>query len=247
MLQLALFVKRGCFAACDGGFRTEVYHRAKVDAELDFSKSEAAAPEQMVVPEGVPHPALYRQLLQWRQQAAERNGVSVRDVLPSASLKDLVTHLPTDRSGLRRIHGIGKVRLRRYGRELCDLIRKFRADEQIAANETAKPARKPPATSETKRHSFALFQSGKSIDEIAAERRLARSTIEGHLSHFISVGELDVHAVLDRETVDTIQQFLAAQPEAAASEAKTHFGDEYSYGELKMVISHVLRNKSRVS
>jgi hypothetical protein len=81
------------------------------------------------------------------------------------------------------------------------------------------------------------------VDEIAAERRLARSTIEGHLSHFIGLGELDIYSVLDRETVADIQQFLQAQPEAAAAEAKSHFGEKYSYGELKMVIRHVQKHK----
>jgi ATP-dependent DNA helicase RecQ len=89
-----------------------------------------------------------------------------------------------------------------------------------------------------------LFRAGKSVDEIAAERRLARSTIEGHLSHFIGLGDLDIYSVLDRETVADIQQFLQAQPEAAAAEAKSHFGEKYSYGELKMVIRHIQKDKS---
>ena len=40
-----------------------------------------------------------------------------------------------------------------------------------------------------------------------------------------------------------IQQFLQAYPEAAAAEAKSHFGDKYSYGELKMVIRHVQQHR----
>ena len=246
-LQLALFVKRGCFAACGEGFKTEVYNRAKVDAELDYTKSRSASPKQTVVPKGISHPELYRQLLQWRHEAAERDGDTVSRVLPNRTLKELVTHLPTDKSRLRHIHGIGKARLQRYGRELCNLIQKFRSEHKIAASETAepKPERQSSAASETKRHSLALFQSGKSLDEIATERRLARSTIEGHLSHFIGVGELDVHAILDRETVDTIQRFLKSQPEAVIADVKSHFGDKYSYGVLKMVMSHMLKNQSR--
>jgi uncharacterized protein YpbB len=83
-----------------------------------------------------------------------------------------------------------------------------------------------------------LFRAGESMDEIAAERHLARSTIEGHLSHFIGLGELDIHEVLDRETVTDIQQFLQAQPEATVAEAKSHFGEKYGYGVLTMVIQH---------
>lgn len=244
-LRLALFVKRGCFAACGEGFHTEVYNRAKVDAELEFTKSRASSPKQMVVPKGVAHPELYRQLLQWRHEAAEKDGVSVRNVLPNRSLKELVTHLPTDHSRLRAIHGIGKVRMKQYGGQLLNLIQQFRSKQKKAGRETAEPKRQPSAASETERQSLALFQSGKSLDEISAERRLAQSTIEGHLSHFIGLGELDVHAILDRETIDTILQFLKSQPEAVVADVKSHFGEKYSYGELKMVMSHMLKNESQ--
>lgn len=242
-LQLDFFVKRACFAACGGGFTTEAYNRAKVNAELDFAKAAPASSRTpLVVPKGVPHPALYRHLLQWREQVSEQSGRPPGEVLPNATLRELVTYLPTDNAQLRQIHGIGKARLRRYGKEISELIRTYRAEQQLPEPATT-PARPQPRTSETKRHSLELLRAGKSVDEIAAERRLARGTIEGHLSHFIGLGELDIYAVLDRETVAEIQQFLQAQPEAGAAEAKSHFGDKYSYGELKMVICHVQQQR----
>jgi hypothetical protein len=237
-------VKRACFAACGSGFTSEAYNRAQVNAELDFAK---AVPEDAqkppVVPQGVPHPALYRHLLQWREQASRRSGRPPREVLPNASLRELVTYLPTDNAQLRHIHGIGKARLRRYGKEISELIRTYRAEQQLPPAPTTTLAHPQPGTSETKRHSLELFRAGQSVEQIAAERRLARSTIEGHLSHFIGLGELDIYAVLDRETVADIQQFLQTRPEAAAAEAKAHFGDKYSYGELKMVIRHVQKHR----
>lgn len=242
-LQLALFVKRACFAACSGGFTTEAYNRATVNAELDFAKTAPAALRRpLVVPKGVPHPTLYRQLLEWREQTSQRNGRPPMEILPNTTLRELVTHLPTDNAQLHKIRGIGKARLRRYGKEISELIQKYCAEQHLPKNSTSTAARPQPSTSETKRHSFELFQAGKTVDEIATQRRLVRSTIEGHLSHFIGLGELDIYSVLDRETVADIQQFLQAQPEASTAEAKSHFGEKYSYGELKMVIRHVHRH-----
>jgi hypothetical protein len=244
-LQLALFVKHACFAACGGGFATETYNRATVNAELDFAKAvPSSSRNPLVVPKGVPHPTLYRHLLEWREQTSQRNGRPPGEILPNASLRELVTYLPTDDTHLRQISGIGKSRLRRYGKEISALIQKYCAEQQLSQNPTTTRARPQARTSETKRHSFELFRAGMSVDEIAAKRGLARSTIEGHLSHFIGLGDLDVHAVLDRETVADIQQFLMAHPEAAAAEAKSHFGEKYSYGELNMVIRHVHKHKS---
>ena len=244
-LQFAFFAKRACFGACGGGFTTEAYNRAKVNAELEFAQAfPPSSRNPLVVPKGVPHPTLYRHLLQWREQTSQQNGRTPWEILPNASLRELVTCLPTENAQLRQISGIGKARLRRYGKEIRELIRQYCAEQQLPGNPTTKPTRPQPRTSETQRHSFELFRAGKNVDEIAAERRLARSTIEGHLSHFIGLGELDICSVLDRETVADIQQFLEAQPEAAAAEAKFHFGEKYSYGELKMVIRHVRKHKS---
>ena len=166
------------------------------------------------------------------------------EILPNTTLRELVTYLPTDKTRLREIQGIGKARLRRYGKEIIKTIQKYRAEQQLPQSPTTPPARPQPRTSETKRQSFELCRAGKSVDEIAAERHLARSTIEGHLSHFIGLGELDIYSVLDRETVADIQQFFLATPEASAAEAKSHFGEKYSYGELSMVIRYVQYHKA---
>ncbi|MBI2480366.1 MAG: HRDC domain-containing protein [Planctomycetia bacterium] len=134
-LQLALFVKRACFAACGGGFATETYNRATVNAELDFAQAvPASSRSPLVVPKGVPHPTLYRQLLQWREQTSQRNGRPPMDILPNASLRELVTYLPTDNAHLREISGIGKARLRRYGKEISELIQKYCAEQQLIGN-----------------------------------------------------------------------------------------------------------------
>ena len=131
-LQLAFFVKRACFTACAGGFTTEAYNRAKVHAELDFAKAvPASSRNPLVVPKGVPHPTLYRHLLQWREQTSQRNGKPPVEILPNASLRELVTYLPTENAQLRQISGIGKARLRRYGKEIGELIRKYCADQPL--------------------------------------------------------------------------------------------------------------------
>ncbi|HUG67054.1 MAG TPA: HRDC domain-containing protein [Pirellulaceae bacterium] len=136
-LQLALFVKRACFAACGGGFATEIYNRATVNSELDFAKAvPASSRTPLVIPKGVPHPTLYRHLLEWREQTSQRNGRPPGEILPNASLRELVTHLPTDAAHLLQIGGIGKARLRRYGKEISELIQKYCAEQQLSENQT---------------------------------------------------------------------------------------------------------------
>ena len=56
----------------------------------------------------------------------------------------------------------------------------------------------------TKQISFDLYQSGKSVKEIASDRSLATTTIEGHLAHFIEEGVLKLSDFLSDEKYQTI-------------------------------------------
>lgn len=235
-LQLAAHVSRACFAACGNGFTTEAYSRAKVNAELDFEKSESDSSRTRLAMDGVQHPALYRQLFEWRERTAQRHGQPVADVVPDRSLRELVKFLPTDDAQLRLVRGIGKERRQRYGQEIVAVIQQYLANLGPSAEMLN---RQRPRASQTRSLTLELLRAGKSVEEIAAARCLARGTIEGHLAHFIELGELDVYSVLDQETVEDILQLLTNRPDIALAEAKSHFGEKYSYGQLKLVLSHL--------
>jgi len=87
----------------------------------------------------------------------------------------------------------------------------------------------------TYKASYALFKAGKSIAEVAAERKLTESTIEGHAAKGIAAGEVEIGAVLDDATRNVIATYINANPEHASSEIFNHFGGKHGYGKLKMV------------
>ena len=104
------------------------------------------------------------------------------------------------------------------------------AEKEIAA--------RPPEPSKvnTKRVSFDLYKTGKTIAEIAAERNLAVSTIEGHLAYFIASRELDISEFLTKEQVDETAGFFEERKTESLVEAKAHFGERFLYGQLRMVL-----------
>jgi hypothetical protein len=243
LLRLALAIKHACFVACQDGFSSEGMNRARVNAELEFTKQDAAKGEgSHVVPKGIPHPDLYRQLLQWRSDIAQRNNQTDYAVVPNSTLRELVITLPVASSQLLHVTGIGKARLRRYGSELLDIIQKFRDANQITSAPDLSMAGLIGATSgggQSKQISLMMFQAGKSIGEIAVERKLAEGTIAGHLAQFVETGALDVCALLEASKVEELKQYFKAHPEATMGEAKSHFGDKYDYHELRFVICHM--------
>lgn len=100
------------------------------------------------------------------------------------------------------------------------------------------PAKSKPAKGESHRISLSLFESGKSIEEIAVERGLAMSTIEGHLISFIATGKLPVTALVSEEKIKAIEQVMQKLGEVPSSQIKERLGEEFSYGEIRAVINH---------
>jgi len=81
-----------------------------------------------------------------------------------------------------------------------------------------------------------MFNKGLAIALIAKERGLVRSTIEGHLSFFVEKGKLDINKLLSPEKQQAIEKELAVDHNSL-SEVKTALGDDYSYGEIKMMLA----------
>ena len=239
-LKRELAVKRACFSTGREGFSSREFLRVKADAELDFqAKKSRKTIADATAPLDTPHPALYKKLLDWRNATAESRGVPPYTVLPTRSILELAGLLPLSKAGLKKITGIGKGRIRQFGAALLSIIQDYCTEHQVASpiEETLHQQKAPRP--DTKMVTFVLFQSGKSIEEIANARNLKPSTIEGHLAHFISQGELSVFDLIKEKDVRKIEQFFSSNPEALLSESKTHFGDAYSYGEIKMVMAHL--------
>lgn len=83
--------------------------------------------------------------------------------------------------------------------------------------------------------SFNLYQDGKSVDEIAIERGLVTSTIEGHLCKYIVTGEIKAERLMDAEKLKNILSLITPET-SGTGEIKAQLGDEYSYGEIRIAM-----------
>jgi hypothetical protein len=86
--------------------------------------------------------------------------------------------------------------------------------------------------------SFDLYKTGKTIEEIAEERGMVISTIEGHLSHYITSGELDVHDFIHQDKLQEIIDAIMELDTDQMGPVKNHLGDHYSYGEIRMAMAY---------
>lgn len=247
--QAAFFVKHKCFEAAQKGFSALGFQRCKADAELDFNIEKAKAamsPATAQAPQDVPHPKLFQQLKKWRTETGAALGVELFQIVSTRTLLEIVQYLPGTPDALKAIKGIGKAKLAQFGADILAMVQAYCAEHHLRTTDVELPgAEKPLVRSDTKVLSFELFRSGKTIDEIAAERGFVRGTIEGHLAHFVESGELDVLELIDEEDASQIGGYLVDHPEALSSEVKAHFGDRYSYSQIKLVMADFKRAQAK--
>src|SRR5207237_9752615 len=91
---------------------------------------------------------------------------------------------------------------------------------------------------EMQRISLELVRKRKKIAEIAVERSLAYSTVEGHLAGFISSGEIKILELVEKVKLDKISKLLEEHPAISPSQVRQQLGEEYSYGQIKAAMSY---------
>lgn len=92
---------------------------------------------------------------------------------------------------------------------------------------------------DSERETLAMFKDGKSIDEIAATRSLTTGTIVGHLSSFITTGEVKLSDIVSEERQNIILNAaskVASDEERRLTAIKALLPDDYSYSEIKLTL-----------
>ncbi len=205
--------------------------------------------------EVIPYEAgLLNELKLTRRDIAMNENVPAYIILSDAALMEMATYLPQTLDELRMISGFGDVKLARYGREFLIPVKNYSVKHGLASRikqKSPKRERKQHAerkttlrSNNTKAESFTLYRSGKNVAEIAAERGLAATTIEGHLSYFIQTGELDVLEFVTEEKIPAIKDAVESYGYDKLAPLKEVLGDNYSYGEIRAVIGWMNRENN---
>ena len=185
------------------------------------------------------HPALFEELRELRNILAHSENLSHFQIFTQKSLYEMCEYFPTTSTQLRKINGMGKVRVEKYGEEILDVIRKYAKENEIESKdiqyitEEVTQSKKPKVA--TKQVSLELFKAGKSVDEIAKERELVPSTILGHLTHFIPTGEVTITDLMPEEKYQELKKIMQETAFESFSELKEKIDDKFSYSDMRLV------------
>ncbi len=244
-------VKMAAIQCCENGFSPSLYLRAISAAEVDARQKKEPKITATYSEADVEHPELFQILREWRTQKAEGENIAHFQVLHQKTLIQIAVNLPNSLASLKKIKGIGKKLAERYGDELVGMVSTYREKHDIREinlptpeQVEIQPKKKKEPKPDTKKLSFELFEKGLSLQEIAEKRELVLSTIEGHMAHFVANGKISINRLLAPEKIRAIEQALTQKQGKLFGEIKQALGDEYSYGEIKLVQAHLNQTAS---
>lgn len=232
------------FEICKIGFQVKklLHAQAKILIETSKSTGKKQKAKEVLSPESIPHPELYSTLRSWRYEESSELGIPAYMVFSQKALVELVNYLPVESATLQLINGLGSKKIEQFGAKIIEIIQNYCEENnvqhmEIPLKEASKKEKKPKE--DTKKMSFELYQSGKTVTEVADERGFTENTIESHLAYYVGLGELDVNLFLNEAKLKKITQYFESVENKSFGEAKKQLGDEVSYGDLRMGLSYL--------
>lgn len=193
---------------------------------------------------------LFEELRSIRRALAEQENVPPYVILSDASLNEMASYYPQSLYDLKQISGFGEYKINKYGEYFLGVMTAYCQKYNIASRmltKKIKPIKKPtdknvkPTKGSTFEETLRLFKAGYGIDEIAGMRRMASTTIHGHLCRYVSSGDLEAEQLMDIDKLPEIIRVVEQKGTAGLREIKDELGDDYSYDEIRTAIAHMER------
>ena len=194
-------------------------------------------------------------LKEWRTQVASVAGVPAYVVMYDRTLAELANALPERTSELDSIHGLGPVKIEKYGQALLDVIHSSRNASNSRFDSIAKeteapilePVKKKKENKEKEKKektwviTYKMYKEGKTVMQIAQERSLTETTILGHLARYVESGDIDVHKLVSNDVIEKVSAYMSSRngEAVAIKEVFEYFNETISYGDIRLVLSHL--------
>lgn len=234
--------KLACLNAVRTGFETRKYLDARAKSAIEISAGRSHTYGSVEDTSGiVNHPSLLRLLKEWRNHKAKETSLPHYMILPQKTMVTLANLVPQTSRALRQVKGMGIKKSGKYGEELLDIIVSYCAEENIEAPEITitDKKREKKVKEDTKKISYGLFREGKTIQQIAEERGLSVTTIEGHLAYYVGKGEIPVGEFVSKEITELIAGHFEGTDDFRIGPVKEALGDKVSWSDIRFVANHL--------
>jgi hypothetical protein len=226
-LQEKLLEKLFALQKMTDGFKSKVYLQVRANAVLqnvEKPKKKKVASKR--------DPIIALKLRALRDDIAQAEKIPLFQIYTQETLYLMCDLLPRTEKELLKINGMGKIRVKKYGDEILEVIEDYCTENGINhLNQQKKEDKKP-----TKQITFELFKSGLSVKEIATVRSLTIGTVEGHLASFIPSGEIDILELIEKKRYKKIIKAIEETEFKGLTELKEKVDNSFTFIELRMVL-----------
>ena len=111
--------------------------------------------------------------------------------------------------------------------------------EEVKSDSIPKIKEKKPKLPKghSKAASLEMFKAGRTIAEIAEERKMSTSTIEGHLSYFVGTGEIDLFQLISPDKYEKITKTIKRLNTNLSGPIREELGEEFTYSEIRLCMN----------
>lgn len=235
-------IKLACLNSIRSGFKISNYLDAKAKSAIDIPAAKSHRAASVEDTSGnIEHPELFRQLKDWRNKKAGEMHLPHYMIVPQKTMVTLANYVPQSMRALKLVKGMGTKKSEKFGEEILEIIISYCKKENIEPSVESHAAIKPQKKikEETKKISYDLFKEGKVISQIAQERNLSITTIEGHLAYYVGTGEIPVTKFVSNEITDIIASHFEGDDDLKMGPVKEALGEKVSWSEVRFVVSHL--------
>ena len=240
MLKEDTYLKGCCLEACKDGFTVKEYQKTKSVKAIEAEKTGKKKVE--IKDDVMDKSPLYAQLRAWRSRIAKELDTELYTIIPNKPLKLIAQEKPVTMQALKEIEGMGPKRVKAYGAEILDIVLRFLGQDPEKAD-IGDLAKVP-----TKRTNGATYfqtkdmaEQGMNIEAIAKTRGLAVSTILSHLTYWVEQGSFPASQFVSNEKIAEIRDYFEATGDPKITTARDVLGDDYQFGEIRMVLAEMKR------
>ena len=184
-------------------------------------------------------PTLYSMLQDLRRKTAKKLSLPGYVIFQDISLEQMATLYPVSVEELRNIQGVGVGKARRYGKEFCQLIKRYCENNEIERPEEMF-VRTVAKDSMTKVKIIGYLDRRMPLDDIARALNLDFEDLLDEIDAIVYSGtkvniDYFLEDVMDEDQVDDIYEYFRESETDNIDDAMDELGGDYTENEIRFV------------
>ena len=188
---------------------------------------------------GALDPQLYAMLKDLRKNFAKKHKLPPYVIFQDVSLEQMATMYPVNMQELQNVQGVGAGKAKRFGKEFCELIKKYCADNEIERPEELR-VRTVAKKSMLKVSIIQSIDRQIDLDDLAEAKGLEFEELLDEIEAIVYSGtklniDYFIDEVVDDDHVDDIYDYFMESETDDLNTAVEELGEDYSEDEIRLV------------